>query len=280
MPAGALQVGVGIGPPSPTTRPNGVDVAALGDASAVLLDAAGDATALPSLPRLVIGDFTFAVNPSALNLQEPPLLAMHSPPGGSPRYQWMGRGETRLQLRGKLVGSTALADMAALRALNGTRQPLSFGAFGAQYAWVRVDWPDYIGDEEIDYSLQLAAEAAPATTAPASGAGPTGQPAHAEGQAATPNPPGQAPPTVEYVVVAGDSLWGIAQDRYGDGSLFPVIARLNGIDDARTLQVGATLDIPSDAKAARTLKAQQDAAAAKLPNDQGTGLDQTLLGAP
>jgi hypothetical protein len=125
------QAGIGIGPPTDATRPNGLDVAALDGASVVLLDAAGNPLALPSLPRMVLGGFTFAVNPSDMGWTEPPLLAMHSPPGGSPRYQWMGRGETRLTLRGKLVGDAALADMAALRALNGTRQPLSYGPISA-----------------------------------------------------------------------------------------------------------------------------------------------------
>jgi LysM repeat protein len=278
MPAGAVQVGVGIGPPTPETRPNGLDVAALDGASVVLLDAAGNPLALPSLPRMVLGGFTFAVNPSALNLQEPPLLAMHSPPGGSPRYQWMGRGETRMQLRGKLVGDTALADMAALRALNGTRQPLSYGPFSAALAWVRVDWPDYVYETEIDYTIQLAVEYAAATGA--GGDATTSQPAQAEGQAQTANPAAQDAPTVGYTVVQGDTLFGIAQARYRDGSLFPVIARLNGIDDPSSIQPGQVLELPSDAAAARALKAQQDATIAQFPNDQGTGLSQVLLVAP
>jgi LysM repeat protein len=278
MPAGAVQVGIGIGPPTDATRPNGLDVAALDGASVVLLDAAGNPLALPSLPRMVLGGFTFAVNPSALNLQEPPLLAMHSPPGGSPRYQWMGRGETRMQLRGKLVGDAALSDMAALRALNGTRQPLSYGPFSAALAWVRVDWPDYVYETEIDYTIQLAVEYAAATGA--GGDATTSQPAQAEGQAQTANPAAQDAPTVSYTVVQGDTLFGIAQARYRDGSLFPVIARLNGIDDPSSIQPGQVLQLPSAAAAARALKATQDAELAKLPNDNGTGLSQVLLGAP
>jgi LysM repeat protein len=274
------QAGIGIGARTSTTAPSGLDVATLDGADVRLLDAAGNATALPSLPRMVLGPFTFAVNPSSLGISEPPLLAKHSPPGGSPRYQYMGRDETRLALRGKLSGDEALGQMTALRALNGTRQPFSYGPLSAAQAWVRIDWPAWNRDDDIDYSLALAVElAAPTRTAAASAAA---GPAQAEGQAQTADPAasGQGGATVSYTVVQGDTLYGIAQDKYKDGGLFPVIARLNGIDDPQSIQPGQVLQLPSDAQAARALKAQQDAERAKLPNDQGTGLSQVLFAAP
>lgn len=47
-----------------------------------------------------------------------------------------------------------------------------------------------------------------------------------------------------YDVQRGDTLFAIAQRKYGDGNLWPRIADANGITDPRTLQVGARLRIP------------------------------------
>jgi LysM repeat protein len=274
MPQGGVQVGVGIGPPTSETQPNGLDVAAIDGATVTLVDANGLTLGAASLPRLVIGPFTFAINPTApLSVTEAPILAMHMPPGGTPRYQAMGRGETRATLRGTLYGPTALVDLADLRALNGTRQPLSYGGLGAAACWPALSW-DYRRDDLIDYTLQLAIEAllVSAGGLPTSADSFTFSGAvQAAGQAATPEPAAPAPATVAYVVVDGDTLWDIAQSKYGDGALFPVIARLNGIDDVRTLAVGSTIQLPSDRAAARALKAQQDARAAASVNPFAAG---------
>ena len=50
----------------------------------------------------------------------------------------------------------------------------------------------------------------------------------------------------EYTVVAGDSLWSIAQTSYGDGSLFPRIVRANPaqITDPDVIHPGQVLRIP------------------------------------
>lgn len=270
MPSEGVRAGIGIGPPAAETRPNGLGVT---DAVAVQLvgpDGTVQLAAAP-LPRMVLGPFTFALNPrDTLAVTEPPLLAMHSPPGGTPRYQFMGRGETQLRFRGTLSGDAALQDLAALRALNGTRQPWSFGPLSAALCWVRVDWA-YGRDDELTYELQLAVEGEVAL-APSAAIAATSSPAQAEGQAQTPNPAPQDAPTVPYSVAQGDTLWGIAQARYGDGGLWPVIARLNGIDDPRTLAVGAVIQVPADRAAAARLRARQDAEIAGYPRDGATGI--------
>lgn len=51
------------------------------------------------------------------------------------------------------------------------------------------------------------------------------------------------PPRVEYVVQAGDTYWGIAEKFYGDGSLWPVLERVND-QDRNALSVGMTLEVP------------------------------------
>lgn len=61
----------------------------------------------------------------------------------------------------------------------------------------------------------------------------------------TEEPP--AEPTEEvrsYTVEPGDTLYSIAQEMYGDGSLHPLISQENGIDSSNRLTVGQVLRIP------------------------------------
>lgn len=50
----------------------------------------------------------------------------------------------------------------------------------------------------------------------------------------------------EYVVEAGDTLWGIAQDRYGDGNLYHrlVSANPHTIPDPDVISVGQVIRVP------------------------------------
>lgn len=48
-----------------------------------------------------------------------------------------------------------------------------------------------------------------------------------------------------YTVVAGDSLWEIANKMLGDGSRYKEIANLNGIENANKIYVGEVLRIPN-----------------------------------
>ena len=49
-----------------------------------------------------------------------------------------------------------------------------------------------------------------------------------------------------YTVKSGDTLISIAQDVYGDGTKFNLIAEANGIDKNNKLRVGQELQIPPD----------------------------------
>ncbi|MEE6136879.1 LysM peptidoglycan-binding domain-containing protein [Mycobacterium sp. 050128] len=63
-----------------------------------------------------------------------------------------------------------------------------------------------------------------------------------------PEPP--APPTPDpagpttYTVVAGDTLWDIAVRFYGDGTMFPLIAQANAIENPNAINPGEILTIP------------------------------------
>jgi len=59
--------------------------------------------------------------------------------------------------------------------------------------------------------------------------------------------PDERVPPATYTLVAGDSLWKVAQKMLGDGSRWREIQKLNGINDAqlKSLPVGKVLKLPS-----------------------------------
>jgi nucleoid-associated protein YgaU len=61
---------------------------------------------------------------------------------------------------------------------------------------------------------------------------------------ATESPPPDPSESEIYVVKPGDTLRGIAEDKYGDAGLADLIAEQNGIDDPTSISVGQELIIP------------------------------------
>jgi len=65
--------------------------------------------------------------------------------------------------------------------------------------------------------------------------------------APTPDFPAVTPPEFDkHLVVKGETIWTIAQDRYGDRNLGGVIARANPTIDPKKLRPGMTLLVPKD----------------------------------
>jgi LysM repeat protein len=57
-------------------------------------------------------------------------------------------------------------------------------------------------------------------------------------------PPSEAPEARTYTVESGDTLWGIAERFYGDGSQHQSIADANGIPNPDSIRAGQRLVIP------------------------------------
>lgn len=107
------------------------------------------------------------------------------------------------------------------------------------------EWKEVAGSPgDISYSLRLKEYrfyAARKTTVIEQANGET-----AMQKAKTGRPDERVPPAT-YTLVAGDSLWKVAQKMLGDGSRWREIQKLNGISDAqlKSLPVGMVLKLPS-----------------------------------
>lgn len=98
-----------------------------------------------------------------------------------------------------------------------------------------------------DASIAAARPAPTAKPAATTNPAPTAQPAAAAKPAdAAPAATGANPYTQWYEVQKGDTLWKIAKEHYGDGSLYPEIFKANQdvLSDPDKIQVGQRLRIP------------------------------------
>ena len=84
----------------------------------------------------------------------------------------------------------------------------------------------------------------PATEAPAQAPAATEAPAAAEAPAATAADAAMATAETVYKVVAGDSLWKIAEATYGDGMMWSKIAEANTLRNPNVLSIGRELQLP------------------------------------
>lgn len=129
-----------------------------------------------------------------------------------------------------------------------TGRPIRFVFIGASFgintpaSIESFQWREVAGaDGDIEYSIKLkrytfyAAQRVQVAAASASTI-------HVE---PPPRPDDRQPPET-YTLVAGDTLWELAQRFLGDGSRWPEIQRLNAITDAqiRSLPVGQVLRLP------------------------------------
>jgi LysM repeat protein len=78
-------------------------------------------------------------------------------------------------------------------------------------------------------------------------AAPAGSGAAAQVAKAPPKRPDDRVPSKTYTLVAGDTLWAVAQKMLGDGSRWREIQKLNGLSDAQVkkLPVGMKLKLPT-----------------------------------
>ncbi|AFL99530.1 LysM domain-containing protein [Desulfitobacterium dehalogenans ATCC 51507] len=109
------------------------------------------------------------------------------------------------------------------------------------------DWKEVAGGSgDIEYSIKLkkyvsyAAKKVPNVTPIYTAASTALMPPPA------PARPNETKPPKTYTLVAGDTLWAVAQKHLGNGARWPEIQKLNGITDAeiKRLQIGRVLKLP------------------------------------
>ena len=143
--------------------------------------------------------------------------------------------ETKRPIRFVFVGSNRYADLEG-RTISEINTPASIESF---------EWKEVAGTPgDISYTLRLKEYrfyAAKRTDVIQQANGDTAL------QKSKPTRPDERVPPATYTLVAGDSLWKVAQKMLGDGSRWREIQKLNGISDAqlKSLPVGMVLKLPS-----------------------------------
>lgn len=103
------------------------------------------------------------------------------------------------------------------------------------------------GSGDIEYSLKLKAYVPYSVRrVPVAGTGNVMRIASVSPSPQVPDRPNEQQPPKTYTLVAGDTLWAVAQRFLGNGARWPEIQSLNGITDAeiKRLQIGRVLRLP------------------------------------
>ena len=194
--------------------------------------------------KVMLGDIVISPGPRRkLKFNNPRNIAKIDIPGGAPIYQDMGEDETTLAWDGMLDGDDAYATAIKIEAMKDQGLPVAlvipdFPDLCKQVRIRSFPW-ELIRADRVEYSIDLIAEMPPPTvivTIPLTGSDQQGSGATTVEAAAT--------SSTSVTVKQGDTLWGLAQKHYGDGSRWREIASANGIMDPRTLQIGQAITIP------------------------------------
>jgi len=160
-------------------------------------------------------------------------------PGAGPHYQDMGPEENIYSLEGTLDGDDALQKALKLDQMrrSGGVYTLITDLLPPVQVRIREFRPQVLRATRVEYSIELVEE----------GVQPDWRPPTPPPDATTPT---ASPASQTYTVVAGDTLWAIAQRFMGNGARWPALAAKNGITDPTALQVGQVLQVPTSAEAA------------------------------
>lgn len=176
-------------------------------------------------------------------------------PGAGPAYQDMGSEEETLSWDGYLDGDTAVATALQLDDLRRQGRSVAFSSPWLPVLQVRIRQYEYrvVRATRVQYSIDLVRD----------GGTPEFTPAPQTAVVAAADSPAESAATVTpsrtYTVVAGDTLWGIAQRFLGDGNQWPALAAANGVDDPTLLQIGQVLQVPGSRAEAATITTQRQA---------------------
>ncbi len=187
-----------------------------------------------------IGNVKLSLPPrNQLNFSNPRRIATINIPGAPPVQQDMGEEETVISWEGSLIGESAYDDTIELEKIKDSGKEINlllpeYTELNKTVRIRRFDW-QMLRRDRINYQVELVAIIPPPVViAPA----PQEQP--------TPDLP--TPAMIQqgkqgHTVIAGDTLWALAQKYLGAGPRWKEIAQANNISDPRKLQIGRKLVI-------------------------------------
>lgn len=178
---------------------------------------------------------------------------------GIPTYQDLGVDEKKLDFSGSLIGNDAWKQAELLESIMDSGQPVTL-QYGPVQRTVRIESvsPKLKRFDRVDYDISLII--IPSKTGYAGRVATQSTTANAASTSTSKSPPVTSTSAIKqyadtkWIVKQGQSLWVIAQSAWGDGSLWPVIAKINGIKNER-ITAGEVLNLPSKAAIQNALNA-------------------------
>lgn len=172
------------------------------------------------------------------------LTSIQQFPGGRKSVQLLGNFLDTISLQGTFMYQGAVSKMNKINDMWMKKQPVLLTApgFSPRYVLITMFHPTYYNDYQIDYDISLEpidSANSDAVIYSSSSAASSSSSSPSSVSSAQSDKVQQ-----KYTVKSGDTLWGIAQKFYGDGSQYTKIVTANNIKNPSVIQVGTVLIIP------------------------------------
>jgi LysM repeat protein len=196
---------------------------------------------------ITLGNFTFEIDdlPEEIPLGGEQMIAVRKFPGGQKDVQVFGVQPKNPSWSAQFNYTNAIDKLRAVYQMftAGNIIPLQIGSeLQTRYVIIRnFEWT-YKSFICIPYTIELEIVTQPQSILiPNNTASPNGTTDTTQNIA---SPPEDTSQQQTYVIQSGDTLWAIAQQYYGDGSLYRKIADANGIENPDDITVGTSIVIP------------------------------------
>lgn len=204
---------------------------------------------------LQLGNFTFDLDdyPEELPLGGSSLVSVEKYPGGRKSIQDFGAFDDPISLKGTFNYAGAVDKANSIDDMWRAGQPIQLTVASLRPRWVQITGfkPTYKNDYMIDYEITLEPVDSSDSNEILYASGAMMSIQSVQSDSSTTTTPTTTPtgattsPQQTYVVVEGDTLWGIAANVYSDGSQYPYIVDANGIKDPNSIYPGQVLIIPT-----------------------------------
>lgn len=198
--------------------------------------------------------------PETIDMGGSSMISVEKFPGGRKMVQNLGSFYDPIPLKGTFMYSGAVDKMNNIKDMWMAGDPVQLTVSGFDPRWVIITSfkPIYHNDYQIDYDINLEVIDGPDvdnllyvdTSSQSTTSTDTTTNTSSDSTSSstttdtTTNTSDTAQPQQTYIVQDGDTLWGIANQFYGNGAEYTKIQEANNIDNPRLLQIGTELVIP------------------------------------